>query len=93
MCSAGTFTVGIVVTQRSEAILTATAGGRLQVHALRVLYARVVLGTEVITYRAEAKCTINTKKLPKAIGLLCFKLVCHNNISTDIMLAFEQLQK
>lgn len=66
VCSAGTFAVGVVVTQRSEAVLTATAGGRLQVHALGVLDAGVVLGAEVITYRAEAaKCTINTKKLPK----------------------------
>lgn len=55
VCSAGTFAVGIVITQRPEAILTAAAGSRLQVHAVGVLHTGVVLGAEVITYRMEVK--------------------------------------
>lgn len=49
-----TFTVGVIVPQRAEAVLARAAASRLQVDTVGVLHAAVALGAEVMTCRRRA---------------------------------------
>lgn len=56
-----TFTVGVIVSQWAEAILTNAAVSCLQVHAVRVLHAAMALWAEVVTCRRDAEEKVDTQ--------------------------------
>lgn len=61
-----TFTVGVIVSQGVEAILTNTAVSCLQVHAVGVLHAAVAFRAEVMTCRRHREEKVDSQRREEA---------------------------